>query len=468
MLDPKAEMYLQFRAAREALGRDVYCIDPYGIARPDGGHTYNPMIRVSADDPFLIDIAKDMAASLVTRTGEEKERFFPDASEHLIQTVISAVLWGGEPVDRHLATVADIIASPELLANTLAAIQHTDAYGGALRTLGRQAAQLEGREKASVLSSIAAQYLGWLNSAPVRDTIRTSTVDPMWLKTRNADLFVCIPPERLRSANGYVRYLLNGILRRLVEGPPDESRPVMVILDEVSLIGRLNILEEAVTLFAGWGVVTAYIWQSLGQVQDLFPGDKAKTFLANNSLQIFGKTNDLETAKHISERIGDTTVLGTSVQNGESTSYPTGVESRQGSGQRSTSWSVTHNEMGRRLIRPEEVLALPAEVMTVFTDRTRPILVRQVRFYSPEFWHTEQGGKTTFGHLAVAVLCIWALVIAGLLSQPAPIPTSTPYTPNRDSGRPVGGNPSRPTRGPNDEQEDRRGPRPGHVQKRSR
>ncbi|WP_143393566.1 type IV secretory system conjugative DNA transfer family protein [Fimbriiglobus ruber] len=387
VLDPKGELYsLTAYARRAAFGRIAHRLDPYHVIRSGGGVSINPLAWVSPDSPFVTDCAKDYAVALVTR-GQEKEPFFPNMSELLLQAFIAATIWGASAEDRHLVTVADLIGNPSTFASTLQAMQASDAYGGVLRTLGHQIAALEGKEKASILASVA-QYLGWLNSPSVRDTVRATTFDPLAVKTGNTDLFVILPPERLKSASGFVRYLLTAILRRLAQGPPDESREVLVILDEIACVGaNLPIIEEMVTLFRGWGVRTIFVWQSLGQLQDVFPGDKAKTFMANMSAQIFAKTNDLDTAKLISEQIGDTTVLTTSTQNGGSYSRPTDTSGQGGhnSGQRSESWSVSHSEAGRRVLKPEEILRLPSRVMVLFTDRTLPVLVEQVRFYDPDF-----------------------------------------------------------------------------------
>ena len=320
-------------------------------------------------------------------------------------------------------------------------MQLSDDYGGVLRTLGRESSHLEGREKASVVSSIGAQYLGVLNSAPVRNTLRNSTFDPLWLKNHNADLFICIPPEKLKSAAGFTRFLLTAILKRLASGRPDESHPVMVILDEAATLGRLEILETAVTLMAGWGVKLIFVWQSIGQIRDCFPGDKATTFLANMSLQVFGKTNDIMTAKHVSECIGARTVLTTNVQDGGSTSRTSGLEARQESSTRGSSWGATYSETGAPLLRPEEVLKMPAELMVVFTDRTRPILVRQRRYYEPEFWNFARRRASTFVRLlAVIVLGILIGLFVDHVQRARQAPKAfAPNTPNRDSGRPAGG-----------------------------
>ena len=450
-LDPKGEIYSQVFQARRALGRHAFCIDPWRIVHKNGADTYNPLEWILPDSPFVPDSAKDFASSLVVRTGQEKERFWSDASELLLQAVIAAVLWGSEPHERNLVSVADVLANPSLLSNTLAAMQQSDAYGGVLRTLGFQASQLEGREKASVLTAISAQYLNFLASGPVRDTIQTSSVDPLWLKTHAADLFLVIPPEKLRSAGGFTRFMLTGILRRLAQGPPDESHPVLVILDEASSLGQLQILEDAVTLFAGWGVKLLFVWQSIGQIQESFPGEKAKTFMANMSLQIFGKTNDLETAKIVSERLGDTTVLSTSSSEGGSYSRSYGREARQQTFSRGTNDGVSHNEALRRLMKPEEILTLPAELLVVFTDRTPPILVKQVRYYQPGFWHGLGRGslvRSALQAVAIVVLLLLVLMAIGdLRHRPQPAqtaPTGAPNIPGRNNGQPAWGVPNRP------------------------
>ena len=113
--------------------------------------------------------------------------------------------------------------------------------------------------------------------------------------------------------------------------------------------------------------------------------------------QYFG-INSFETAEEISKRIGDATVGIRSDNRTRGDSVPTGMSTSPQNGNRSTSRSITHSEIARRLLKPEEILTLPADAILLFHKNMPVTLARMVRFYdAPEFrknWFGTSGTAT--------------------------------------------------------------------------
>lgn len=75
---------------------------------------------------------------------------------------------------------------------------------------------------------------------------------------------------------------------------------------ERSVLGRLEAVERAMGLMAGYGLQLWPILQDMSQLKDLY-GERAGTFIANAGVQqVFG-VNDFETAKWLSQMIGQKT-----------------------------------------------------------------------------------------------------------------------------------------------------------------
>ena len=91
------------------------------------------------------------------------------------------------------------------------------------------------------------------------------------------------------------------------EGPMPPDGPILFLLDEFAALGRLEAVERAMGLMAGYGLQLWPILQDLSQLKALY-GPKASTFVANAGvLQTFG-VNDLETAEWLSRLLGRATV----------------------------------------------------------------------------------------------------------------------------------------------------------------
>ncbi len=451
VLDIKAELVKIAGPARlRRFGRRAVVIDPYRVACPAGGAAFNPLqTGFAPGDPRLPDLARDLASAMVVRAPNENQPWFNDAATGVLHGFILLAMNDPNPAMRNLEAVADAIANPVAFDACLRAMAATPDYGGVLRRLGGQAGQLQDRERASVVGTVHT-HLAWLNSQLAGDAVRATTFDPLSLKDPDAkaDLYLVVPPERLTSARGLVRFLLTGVFRRLAGGGLGESRPVLVVLDEMAALGHLEVVETAVTLLRGWGVKVVIVLQSLGQLQDCFPGEKARTVLANTA-QVYLRPNDLATAREISERVGQATVLSASYQSGGSVSRPAGINRPDANGgQRSASWGVTRAEVGRPLLRPEEVLAAPARAVFAFADGVPPVLAEQVRYYERGFRPARRRAGQMIG-LAVRLAAVSAAVMcaANVIERPAAPSRQAVISPRRvaapagPAGRPGGASP---------------------------
>src|SRR5262249_42571796 len=182
---------------------------------------------------------------------------------------------------------------------------------------------------------------------------------------------------------------INTVMARVTSGVPDESRKTLWLLDEMAHIGRMQAIEDAVTLKRGMGIRLWFIFQSLGQLKTTF-GDKASTILDNIGTQQYFGINSYETADEISKRIGTTTVGTVSANSSRSSSWSTGNGKQDGSSNVSSSSGITHNEIGRRLFLPEEILTLPDNLILIFHKNLPVIPALMVKYFeAPEF----KGGR---------------------------------------------------------------------------
>ena len=121
-------------------------------------------------------------------------------------------------------------------------------------------------------------------------------------------------------------------------------------------------------LMAGYGLQLWPILQDMSQLRALY-GTRANTFVANAGvLQTFG-VNDYETAKWLSQLMGQATV-----------GYETA--SHRPGGPPSTTLHLT----GRDLLTPDEVMQLPAHVQLLRVQGHPVIVAEKLRFFAdPEF-----------------------------------------------------------------------------------
>jgi type IV secretion system protein VirD4 len=153
---------------------------------------------------------------------------------------------------------------------------------------------------------------------------------------------------------------------------------VNLILDEAANLRHMRTIDEVLAIYRGYGLRAHLYYQSLAQLKACFPDGQDQTVLANVT-QVFFACND-SSAEYISSRIGEQTIVVDSGSTGSGYSSPSGLGAH---GQSTSSSNATRNwsQMGRKLLKPEEILAMDERLAITFVAGQKPILTRLERYY---------------------------------------------------------------------------------------
>jgi type IV secretion system protein VirD4 len=435
--DPKSENYkITSRHRERRFKHRIVRLAPFD----QGSDTCNPMDGIGHHtSPHMIDECGDLAAALTVRTGKEPDAHWLDSAESVLKTFIAFVAVTATPERRHLQTVRELLASRQKYQAALQMMQQAGGVaGGMLQRLGHTLSWHQDREEASVLATVQ-RLLSFMDSPVIAANMDHSSFNPRELKSGRMTIYLCLPPERLRELAGLQRLWITGILRAITPGA-DESRKVLLMLDEVANLGHFKILEDAVTLYRGMGIRCWFIFQSLNQVKETF-GDAAETFLDNIGTQQFFGIQSFETAEAISKRLGERTVTTRSEQSGTSDSYPhsTSLDGKQ-TGNWGRSRNTTLSELARKLLTPSEILTMPKDLAITFHLNSPPILSKLIPYYSSPLFRSPLFGWLRTGRspglglrggtgsvlLLAASLVIGAVAIA-LPSVRVPLPRASAH-----------------------------------------
>lgn len=414
IFDPKFELLGLTGEARRRRGHALAVLDAFA-ASGQAGQGLNPLARLDPDSPQLLEEAKALANATIVRAAEgDRDPHWNNVSEMVLTLFIAWVVYKGRPSERSLQTVAELVADAKAYQGTLVLIQQSDACGGMLRRMAHQVGRLEGKELNSVMSTLAT-HLEFLNSPQVAAhtacTAEESFDAHRLVAGEKLTLYIGAPADKLRAYARLLRLQLTTVLRAFTRAGPDRHRsPCLFLIDETSQLGPMDLLSDAVTLLRGYGVKMIFFFQSTGQIAEVFPGEKGKTFRSNVDLAQFWAARDIDTAEEISRRLGETTVAVESVNEGDgySTSEVNGFSP---GGQPQWSWNSgsTVSETGRRLLKAEEVLTLPDDASILFVRNLPPICAKLVKYYrDKEFAGGHLGWKTLVG-VAVLALVAWAV-----------------------------------------------------------
>ncbi|MEL6519273.1 MAG: type IV secretory system conjugative DNA transfer family protein, partial [Pseudomonadota bacterium] len=353
VIDPKGENARIAGDARRRLGT-THVLDPFEVSGMLSA-AYNPLDRLTPDSLDLGEDAASLTEALVMDpAGQVQEAHWNEEAKAILGGLIKFCVCHEDRDRRSLATVREYLTlPPDRLKALLELMQDSDAAGGLIARAANRFLGKADREAASVLSN-AQRHTHFLDSPRIAKCLACSDFAFSDLRHRVTSVFLVLPPNRMDAYSRWLRLLVSQALQDIARdaeasvGAQGASQrikaPALFLLDEFAALGRLEAVERAMGLMAGYGLQLWPILQDMSQLRDLY-GDRANTFIANAGVQqVFG-VNDFETAKWLSQMIGqETTGFQTdSFKPGDNPSF-------------------SNNLTGRDLLTPDEIMQMPPNV----------------------------------------------------------------------------------------------------------
>jgi type IV secretion system protein VirD4 len=354
------------RYRREVLRQPVEALDPFDLV--GGKARYNPLDLIDPQRPDAYDLARLIATMLVVPEPGSREPFWDDEAASLVAGIVLYVAHVADPADRHLGAVRHYLTlSPSQFKALLRKMAATDACFGLIRRAANRIAQKEARLLSGVLAS-TNRHTELLDSPNLLPTLTASTFSMADLKRSPRSIYLVLPPHHLRAHGRWLRLLVACALRVLTSTPGQPPRNVLFLLDEFAVLGRMEVVEEAIAYARSFGISIWMLVQDLSQLREVYR-TSWETLIANTRVkQAFGTADDA-TAEYLSRLTGQATVRV------ETLNRSTGTATGRGwLGQRQHGSAQNFGETGRRLLLPDEVRRLPADRQLLFISGELPLL----------------------------------------------------------------------------------------------
>ena len=284
------------------------------------------------------------------------------------------------PDGRSLRTVRRIITCPEpVLQKELEAIvKGRSGYGATKNPFVRETLgsflNMTGQTFSGVYAQ-AAKETHWLSNPRFAALVCGADFDPEWLVKGRADIFVNIGLKRLQEEPGMGRCILGALLNTVYEADGQIDGRVLFLLDEANLLGYMRIIETARDAGRKYGITLSMIYQSVGQMADIWGRDAAAKWFESVSFTAFAGVKDFKTAEWVSDLAGVYTVRVRS-DNASIGAWASGSAPRAG---------VNFTNQRRKLIEPHEVMQARADEQFIFAGSSPPMrLGRAIYFRRPE------------------------------------------------------------------------------------
>lgn len=359
---------LAVTARHRATFSEVFAFAPFS----DDSSCYNPLdfIRTGTDNE--LDDAALVADMIILEDGGN-DPFWNREAKNL---VVGLILFVAHESPLHLRNLGEV---RYLLT------QNKDDFAITMKKMAastnpfikRVAAGLTATEPkvlASILSTAKSQTAVW-DSPKLTKITGKSDFQMEDLKHKIMSLYIVIPPEYLNVYKPVVRLLIGLAVTASTRIQDKPRQPLLFLIDEFPALGHMQPIESGIGYLAGYGVSLWMFIQDLSQLRDLY--QRWATFISNCSVRMAFGTNDVETAKVLSEMLGTTTIkvegAGTSKDGGFKLFHHKTL-------------STNVSETSRALMTADEIMRLPHDSQLIFVQGTKPIVAEKIRYFEDRFF----------------------------------------------------------------------------------
>ncbi len=339
---------------------------------------FNPLdfIRVGTDDE--LDDVKLIVDMIILEEAGSGDQFFTLEAKNLVTAIVMHVATSCPPPLRNMGEVRYLLmqSKTDFEFTVQEMLRSKNKH---VRKMAAATSATEPKVLASILSTAKSQTAIW-DSPRLTGITCMSDFKLEELKHRPTSLYVIIPPEYLDVYKPVIRLMVGLTLGSLIRTKGKPEKTILFLIDEFAALGYMRNIEVGIGYLAGYGISLWMFLQDLSQLRDNYP--KWESFIANCSARVAFGTNDVETAKKLSDMMGTTTVRVSSSGKSKDAGKMFG-----GAGNVSTNVS----EVSRALMTPDEVMRMPNDTQIVFIQGAKPILAEKVFYFKDPAFQGKYG-----------------------------------------------------------------------------
>ncbi len=375
VLDIKLENFFLTSGWRRRQGHEIFLFNPFAEDRCT--HRWNPFSYVSSDPAFRISDIQSIAAMLYPDgNGDQKfwisqaRNAFTAFALYLFENYEGMVKRGHPLAERNFPTLGGIFrlstSSGGSLRSYLEGLSSKPFLGADAKMAFANLLSQADVTFSSIMGTFKEPLNAWIN--PVLDAA-TSGNDFLLtdLRKKKMTIYIGIQPNKLAEArliiNLFFSQLINVNTRELPQNNPELKHQCLLLMDEFTSIGKVDILASSVSYMAGYNLRLLPIIQSMAQLDATYGKDVSRTIITNHALQIIFAPREQQDANDYSDMLGYTTVSKESVSRGRDVSR-------------------NRSEERRALMLPQELKAMGADKEVILYEGiAHPVKCDKIRYY---------------------------------------------------------------------------------------
>lgn len=164
----------------------------------------------------------------------------------------------------------------------------------------------------SIMSQLRTNITTLANDRAIENATNGSDWSPRDLEN-NTTIYIKVSEAMLRQYKDLWTIIINQIINYLMKRPEYTNPPILLALDELPRLGRINSLMDALATLRSRNTHLLLSVQSLAQLDSIYGKTNRKIIADNSSYKLILSAGDPETQRYFSNLAGRTTVKNESV-----------------------------------------------------------------------------------------------------------------------------------------------------------
>lgn len=288
VIDIKREIYAYTHKVQSAKGK-VIVFDP-----EQNGHGYDPI-----KECYTVDSCQFLARTLIP-TPVNTDPFWAGNA----QSVLAAACFEGNKNGQTLPEIAEriLVTDPQTLVDELTNSRYKETILLASSVKGSPEKTLGG-----IFTELKSRLVTLATDPNIRQALSKSEWTPETLE-ESATIYLRVSEKQIETYKQIWSLIVVQILRHLAGRPEQGQPPILLLLDELPRLGKVEGYGASLPTLRSKNVTIVSAIQSLAQLQEHYGREVTRTIMDNNAYKLVLSAGDNETQKVFSDLAGKSEV----------------------------------------------------------------------------------------------------------------------------------------------------------------
>lgn len=284
VVDIKREIYAYTNKVQASKGK-VIVFDP-----EQNGHGYDPI-----KECYNVDSCQFLARTLIP-TPPNTDPFWAGNA----QSVLAAACFEGNKKGQTLPEIAEriLITDPQILVDELTSSRYKETILLASSVKGSPEKTLGG-----IFTELKSRLVTLATDPNIRQALSKSEWTPETLE-EGATIYLRVSEKQIETYKQVWSLIVVQILRHLAGRPEQGQPPILLLLDELPRLGKVEGYGSSLPTLRSKNVTIVSAIQSLAQLQEHYGREVTRTIMDNNAYKLVLSAGDNETQKVFSDLAG--------------------------------------------------------------------------------------------------------------------------------------------------------------------